>query len=38
MQSIQKIILTDLSVRELEAVEAQLVEEFGAGSPWFNEE
>lgn len=38
MQSIQTTILTDSGVRELEEVEAQLVEEFGAGSPWFNEE
>ena len=30
-------ILTDASVRDVDAVEAQLVEQTAAGIPWFDE-
>lgn len=31
-------ILTDESMREADVVEAQLIQQESAGSPWFNEE
>lgn len=38
MKLVLQAILTDTQAREAEFVEAQLVEELSAGSPWFNEE
>mgnify|MGYP001041355988 CR=1 FL=1 len=38
MKSTLQTLLTDVTSREADAVEAQLAEELSAGSPWFNEE